>query len=327
MKLPVDGIPLLPPNVVAPERQVLRYITQTKHYAIPLDEKRGEGVYEGLYLQECHVPKPQPKFPPHFGEYTITVEANITTSGELSDASQRIGALANDLDKFWVYACGEPLSPLFMQLSFDVTPKGWRSNMEEVKDYFVQNCRQPFAIVQIDPTRCMEMPCYPLSLALQAREAYKKADPVIQALADLHYTALKAQFGEGRLFSFAKALELARKILPGADDPKREQSLALPKGSLKQSLHWLFDVANNRYNTRHVVRRDSPTPALQTRMSGQEIMDFQHDADLILRSLVCQKLQLATPNLVRRTTENNAAARTPKQPVPPVSFSPPLASQ
>lgn len=288
---------MLPPELVAPERQMVRFISATKLYAIPPECQAAVGDFEGLHLCERHVPKPAKDLPPNIGDYTVTIEASIGTAAEFSAATQRIGALAQGLDKFWVYGCGEPFSPVVTTLSFDVTPKGWQSNAPQVKDYLLANCRQPFAIVQMSHRHWIGMPYFPLLPALRARDAYGKATPPIQALADLHYAALKSPGGEGRYFSFAKALELAREILPGNNDKAKEKSLGLASGSLKRSFHWLFDMSNNRYNTRHIVRKGAASLALHVRMTGAELMDFQCDADLVLRSLVCQQLQLPTPQL------------------------------
>ena len=322
MKLPVDGIPLLPPDVIAPEKQVLRYVSATKLYAISPESVPVDCEFEGLRLREVHAPKPQTDLPAHIGEYTLNIEATIGSAAEFHQVSQKIGELARDLDKFWVYGCGEPLSPVVTTLSFDVTPKGWHSNLDEVKKYLLDNCRQPFAVIQMNHRHWIAMPYYPLLPALRARDAYQKADPPTKALADLHYAALKATGGEGRLFSFAKALELARDVLPGKNDNAKERELGLSNGTLKQSFHWLFDVGNNRYNTRHVVRKGFRSTTLNVRMTGQEIMDYEHDADWILRSLVCQRLKVPTPQLRNASEKLPESKPTSRQSAPPVSPAP-----
>lgn len=322
MKLPVDGVPLLPPNVVAPEKQTLRYTSAPKLYAIPPESQAADGEFEGLLLREHHVPKPQKNLPPHIGEYTITIEATIGSSAEFHDFSQKIGALAQDLDKFWVYGCGEPLSPLVTTLSFDVTPKGWHSNVDKVKEYLLQNCHQMFVVAQLGHCHWIQMPFYPLLPSLRARDAYQKADPPTKALADLHYAALKSRGGEGQLFSFAKALELAREVLDGKNDHAKEKALGLSVGTLKRSFHWLFDVGNNRYNTRHVVRKGFRPAMLHARMTGQEIMDYKHDADWILRRLVCQRLRIPTPQLRTRPETHEDSTPASSRFAPPVSPAP-----
>lgn len=322
MKLPVNGIPLLPPNVVAPEKQTLRYESAPKLYAIPPESQAADGEFEGLLLRESHVPTPQKDLPPHIGEYIISIEATVGSSTEFHELSHKIGALAQDLDKFWVYGCGEPLSPVLTSLSFDVTPKGWHSNMEGVKKYLLDNCHQMFAVVRIKNRHWVTMPFYPLLPALEARDAYRKADPPTKALADLHYAALKSSGGEGQLFSFAKALELAREVLEGKNDQAKEKALGLSPGTLRRSFHWLFDVGNNRYNTRHVVRKGFRPAKLHVRMTRQEIMDYKHDADWILRSLICQRLKIPTPQL-RTAPEKQAEPKpTSSQSAPPVSPAP-----
>ena len=166
------------------------------------------------------------------------------------------------------------------------------------------------------------MPYYPLLPALRARDAYQRAHPTIKALTDLHYAALKSPSGEGQLFSYAKALELAREILSGKDDKTKEKSLGLSTGTLRQSFHWLFDVGNNRYNTRHIVRKGFRPTELHVRMTGQEIMDYKHDADWVLRSLVCQRLKVLTPQLRTAPEMQMESKRASAQSAPPVSPAP-----
>ena len=101
MKLP-DGVAILPADVVAPEKQILRYTSLPKFYSIPPEAKPTEGELEGLFVRETHEPEPNSKLPGNFGRYKITIEGSATSSGEFEKLRLKIRALAEDLDKFWV---------------------------------------------------------------------------------------------------------------------------------------------------------------------------------------------------------------------------------
>jgi hypothetical protein len=101
------------------------------------------------------------------------------------------------------------------------------------------------------------------------------------------------------LFLFAKALELARFMIPGRDDKARETALPLrARESLRQSLHWLYGIANRRLEIRHVVGENNLLP----RLSRSERADFLHDADLVVRGVVERELGIQVA-IVDRASE------------------------
>ena len=304
MQLP-DGVPILPPDVIAPEKQILRYISHPKLYSIPAEAKPIADSHEGLFFRESHEVESHPDLPGNVGRYRITIEGSIGSSGEFLSVGSKIRSVAEDLDKFWAYACGEPLNPIQIQLLFQVTHQGWESNEESVKQYLVASCRKPFAVVQLGEKKdWISISHFPLMPALVARDKYQKADPPTQALIDIHYSALKARQGEGKLFLFAKALELAKRLLPGSTNLEKQNSLH-PKIQtwLNQSLDWLFNIANNRYDVRHVVKNPQG-PTLHPKMTGKEMSDFEHDADLVIKSVVFQGLDLNWPPPYLRQLED-----------------------
>jgi hypothetical protein len=304
LKLPVHGMAMLPPGVIAPEPQTLRYTSTTKLYGISGSDEPAEVEHDGFDLQELLKRIPISGVPPGIAEYSITVEKNIRSSDELVTASQQMSAFVRDLDKFWVYAAGEPLNPVVRRLSMEHSIAGWSHNEGEIRDYLVRNCRQVFAVVDSPGLRhWICMPWFPLVPALQARAAYHAALAAVQALVDLHYAALKSTQFEGRLFGLAKALELAREILPGKTDDARQGVFDIHvKDNLRHSLHWLMDMANNRYHTRHAVQKGS-TVQLKPKMTGGEISDFEHDADLIVRATICRGLSIPCVTFEKRKRE------------------------
>jgi hypothetical protein len=292
LELPVPGIPILQPGVIAPEPQILRYSSTTKLYGVTGGGEPSGGAFEGFDLRETLKPVSISGVPPEVGEYTVSIERAIRSSDELLAASGQVRSFVLDLDKFWIYAAGEPLNPIVKSVSLERGIAGWSHNELRVRDYLVRNCRQMLAVVDSRVHHWVIMPQFPLVPALRARAAYQSATPSGQALVDLHYSALKSGYGEGRLFGLAKALELARQILPGKSDTTKQQALnTLVGDNLHRSLHWLMDMANNRYHTRHAVQKGL-TVQLKPKMTGEEIADFEHDANLIIRGTVHRELEI-----------------------------------
>ena len=60
-----------------------------------------------------------------------------------------------------------------------------------------------------------------------------------------------------------------------------------------------MDIANNRYNVRHVLKK-SRVPALNPAITDQESDDFEHDADLLIRSFICSEFKMDCPIINRR---------------------------
>lgn len=127
---------------------------------------------------------------------------------------------------------------------------------------------------------------------MDALTACRSAPPVVRSLIELHYRALSSTRLEGRLFFYTKALELVRALLPGADLRAKSGSLpASVSSELARSLAWLYDMSNNRFDVRHVVKNPRG-PALHPEMTQNELRDFEHDADLVIRVVVADHLSI-----------------------------------
>jgi hypothetical protein len=152
----------------------------------------------------------------------------------------------------------------------------------------------------------MTLPYMPLRKALIAIPAYRSADVTTRVLLDLHLQAMALPGTESGLFLLAKGLELARVMLPGRDDKKREAALPLDaRSALRRSLHGLYEIANKRRGTRHVV--SGKTKSLLPQLTQAEHADFLHDADLVIRGVVERELHIPV-FVVNRASENVASA-------------------
>ena len=133
----------------------------------------------------------------------------------------------------------------------------------------------------------LTLPYMPLQRALTAVRAYRTANTNTRFLVNLHFGALDQLGTEWQLVLLAKALDLARDMLPGHGDVNKQA--ALPTGvraELSRSLKWLSEMSNKRLETRHVASKGNLLP----RMSPAERKDFVHDVDLVIRGVVEREL-------------------------------------
>jgi len=119
---------------------------------------------------------------------------------------------------------------------------------------------------------------------------------MIKALLEIHYGALKLRRNEGKLFALANGLELVRALLAGRNDDAKQKSLSdQVRNNFKHSLHWLFDIANNRFNIRHVVSQGGGKSQLHPAIASAELLDYEHDADLVMRAVICSSFDIDPP--------------------------------
>lgn len=122
-------------------------------------------------------------------------------------------------------------------------PSRWRSNVKEVRRAAQARHFRITGEVSVQSRHWRFGSLLPLGPALRVRDKYALADDITRALAGLHYHAHPARGFEESAFLLAKALELARKVLPGQTDVQRDASLpAQVRASLELSLHALYDL-------------------------------------------------------------------------------------
>lgn len=230
--------------------------------------------------------------------YSVVIETDVSTPEEIRARRSYAYELADDLNRVWTYVCGEPLNAARLSLVEMDAPPGWITNapkMEKELQAIISGVTGQLSIVNRHQTYCTDLP---LSKALDLLDSYRTSSHAIRTLVELHYSALISERSEARCFFYAKALEVVRAILHGRTDKQKQKSLPVDiTNELHKSLHWLFDMANNRSDARHVVQ-DNNGPTIHPRMSAQEIRAFEHDADLVNRTVICMELG-QEPFLVR----------------------------
>jgi hypothetical protein len=156
-----------------------------------------------------------------------------------------------------------------------------------VADYLHQ---QDTSFSKIPPYR--QEPQLPLESILSVLAAYGASDDVTSNLASLHFDALTTDSNERSYLFLAQAVEVMRSLL--------RDGKALP-GEVtdlfkRASPGWLYTMANYRSSTRHPATKRLPV-SLHPEMDPQEQADFLHDADLLARYVVSERLRV--PFVVR----------------------------
>lgn len=230
---------------------------------------------------------------PELRRYRVVMESQPTDRDEIRRLFETAVPIAESLERLWLYATAWPLSGrrFVMSLVPVSLPKGWRENKKDVELEFLRlSGGGIYGDVSITSRDWATVPVLPLRDALRAHAAFPSLPEEFKVLAELHYEAHITGRDLSMELGFARALELARALIPGRNDRARQSALDPQiQAALTQPLSWLYDMSHNRLSTRHVVS-SGPRPVLLARMSSAEHRDFVHNADLVLRGLMCGHL-------------------------------------
>lgn len=247
---------------------------------------------DGLRVCDIAEPANADGLPEGARQYCVQIAKEVDTLEESLEAHRQADSLIADLERVWAYSAGLPLRPLRTYLEVHYALEGWTSNVEEVQNAIRAQKQGITGTVRIVSRHWMHAPHFPLRLALEAVVAFRNAQPVVRSRVELHFSALTSARVDGRLFFFAKALELVRALLPGADVRAKSAGLHPEiQGELVRPFSWLYDMSNHRFDVRHVVR-DPQGPDLHPLMTPEELRDFEHDADLVIRGVIAQHLAI-----------------------------------
>lgn len=186
------------------------------------------------------------------GPYGLRMEAIVRTKVEVNECKQAALYLAQDLNRVWPYVAGVPLFPQILIARRINAPPGWRSNSDVVSKglpMMLGPLRITGGAIRFGRPKpyLVTVTEMPLRSALTAVRKFRGADPITRLLMELHLGALNQPGTDSRLFLLAKALELIRALLPGRNDAQRQSALdPETRKRLRQPLHWLYGMANNR---------------------------------------------------------------------------------
>ena len=279
------------------QSHLLKYESDPKIYSFninsdPHSEYLGElRVFEMFQLNQEY-----DRFGDGLGDYQVVVESKIEQKDHLWESFNQISVVARELDLAWTYGCGHPLTKrhfIFQASIVDIDStqgivRGWRGNYGELLDEINRGKRHvSFRFNRMDFS---SLPSFPLAGVLKIRSAILEADETTTILLNLHYSAHMANDVLSMCFFLSKCLELVRAILPGRRDEEKEDYLQdSAKNELQMSLHDLFDLANNRFQTRHIIDKEGE---FHPRLTSDELVAFRYDADLVIRSVLAERLEV-----------------------------------
>ncbi len=224
-----------------------------------LSDRKPQGIIVGdWHIFEIYKPNAHEDVDNGLGSYRIVIETAVAEPQEIQKRRLEGIRLSEDLERVWIYVWGTPLhgSGFGVNLVEYEAPKGWNTNYDDVRQTLD---RKHFGLtydsIRFEPRHWRYSDSFPLEHALRIRAKYLAADRVTRALVDFHFQGHVSPTLDGTLFLFSKALEVVRELLPGRNNAAKEK--ALPKevqSELSRPFHSLFEISNNRLNTRHAIR-------------------------------------------------------------------------
>lgn len=273
---------------------ILRYETDPKIYGFKNLSKTYHCDTNGFKVSEVFTINPNYRnLREGLGDYFVRIEIEINDESQLLDIYPKVSNLAKSLDKAWMYACGHPLSKRHFSFSapyiehIDGSIEGWSNNIKEIKEKMHRN--EWSLDINVEHIHWAYYNEYPLSNAMNIIDSLSHATEQLNTLVDFHYLSHKVEDGYSMCFFLAKGLELVRSLLPGKPLQVKEKNLSDISEHLYSSLNKLYDLSNNRFEVRHIVR-NLENLTLHPRMTNEEFKIFKHDSDLVIRSVVCSNL-------------------------------------
>jgi len=273
------------------------YTLQSKPLLYDLDiaEPLCEGEVDGLTVAETLTPTRLPGYE-RLREHTVKISCVVPDDQSLLAVHNAGYRLAEQLDLVWTYVVGRSLTAALPHLTIVEAPQGWSSNYRELQEALQDGpLRLSFST---STTHWLHLREPPLRRALIAVRAYRTAGSVLATLIELHHAAQRAR-SPADLVLLSKALELARAMAPTEQQNFGRHLDHEVQNALRRRPQWLFDISNNRLETRHVARTGSDGAVLRQPISDRELADFEHDAHLVLRATVAMELGIPPVALER----------------------------
>lgn len=278
-------------------KAILRYELDPNNYEIHCEDDPHQAEIDGLTIYEKFSLNERLKFiSPYLGNYQIIIQTEVNNSRELQSKYFDIKAIAQELDRSWIYVCGHPLIKrvhgfLGPYLDFpDGKIDGWTNNYREAEKEVSGSNGHIVAFHESIFHASFQY--WPLDKALGVLKAYRGSHDNIKALVDLHFFSHKVGDSYSMLLFLSKAMELVRAMLPGKTDEEREKKLPIEfRSKIKTSLHDVIGLANNRFENRHIVK-DKFNCTLHQKLDNSEINAYKYDTDLFIRYVVCQNLSI-----------------------------------
>ena len=229
------------------------------------------------------------------GIYQVVIESLVDNHLQLNERNNEAVSLAEEIEMLWSYVWTTPLhrKTRGISLKFVTPPKGWNTNKEDIRrELDIENGGLTYSSISFTRNEAKYSNQLPLERALRVWSKYQHAEPIIKTLIDFHFESLSSRSTHSSLFLLSKGLEITRAYLPGKTDEEKQSSLPFEvQQGLSNTYHGLFYLANNRKNTRHAIKSKTRPAELHTELIGDDLENFIHDCDLIIRAVICNYFQ------------------------------------
>jgi hypothetical protein len=226
-----------------------------------------------------------------FGYYQVEMEHPILDTEQAGSLFISGEFYAEALEKSWMYGTGIPLAGRgyeHMLLPAHL-PFRWSSNASDVLP------ESDWALLREGASYTASRrtaPSLPLLTCMKVMDALLETDDITMQIVEYHYGAATTLNQELHFLLLAQGLEMGRALLDGTT--KDEQERLLPTAistRLKNGLNWLFEISNQRRQTRHAINKRGAVE-LKQRLSDEEEHDFVAGANTVLHFLVCRRLAI-----------------------------------
>lgn len=222
------------------------------------------------------------------GSYSLVLETQVETQPEIRNALDSATRIAKEIDTAWCYVFDRPLNSLAFDVVMVEAPDGWTGNGRQVEIEIQKSKGIGYAeAIHVSMSHTAVFPFLPLKKVLAARDKILTASEELLALIDLHVLSHKSS--GGALFFRSKGLELAASLFNNREELQGELDKMGVSCHLGKNVRELFMLANTRYETRHIVDKKSQ---LHPKMTSLERNIFLTDIDIIMRAVVCLKLDI-----------------------------------
>ena len=242
-------------------------------------------------------------------EYRIVVTslADIRDHNDLTLRAVQTSAFIEKLTMLLKYAVGMSLNSPHKQLTYRCTrgidireiPNGWSANIDEI-DSFLMETRPSHISITVFPNNA-NMPTSALPELQIALNNYDVLDEEIKDLIALHNSAVESD--ERSCFMImSKVLDMINFLYPPSkshphnDKRISQYFLELQPFFIDTTIRNLFEIANQRKETRHYENQKTRTP--HKSIKGHEAERFFQRVDVLALSVVRNRLGLPPLNII-----------------------------
>lgn len=196
---------------------------------------------------------------------------------------------ASAMERSWLYGTGTTMGGRGYDVMLPPAqlPANWSSNADQVlpeSDWTILRDGASFVATRRSVSEL------PLKACIGVMHALSAADDITSQLVSYHFGGVTTRDPELHFLLFAQGLKMGRALLDGAN--KTEQESQLPadiRTRLVRGLAWLFEVSNQRRQTRHAVNKRGKVE-LKEALTEDEEADFIVGANTLLQYLVSRRI-------------------------------------